>query len=1307
MSDNPLKDFEEDNDTSWYTSAAAGIASGIIKVPEGIFSLAAELMDLGLDTNKAAEVERIFDKLNPFEEIAEKNAVGKLTEALVSIGVPGGYGFKLGQKAFQAKRAGKFFSAKSKNLKKSRDTTEVLNKKAGYKKFAAGVAGGAAGETFVADVEGIGSFGDIFEDSLTSLDRDESLEGREDATRKLLNRLKFGAESVLITPAVYGVGSGAKRLAKKGAALQFSKNKFDRILYSIANKFTPQGGLDEKAFATLKDKEGLMAQDLGRAKQLLGNITRSTEKMFPNTQGFLDTTYKKDQGIFYEKINDLIFSGKSNQGKELDSLTNAMKKKKIGGKEQRGLINSIKETKKYFNNLIKIASDNTLGESGVETTKEIKNLLQDRLKNQLSNTYSIFEPKGITKYFRKNPVTNELMDKATDFFREEISLRSKVPLNKVPTQEARQVVERIVNQVRKQEPNELPNFTYHSKTLGGKIVRKSYAKMGKEEKQLFDELFGKVKDPRYSIFNAATTLSSIARNRVYVRELLNQNNILKNTKNADGELQKGFLWKTKEAAEEAVGSEFNNIKIVEIDDQVISKIPGLTAVKSPLGNMRYGTQDMANSLKNLEDIQDGLVGLIRGKDKDGKELAGGAKFASLLYRNMILVPKGVSQLGKTVLSIPTHIRNFMSAAAFTAANGLLFQNPKNLAKDFKRGIKESGIFNVETDNFLFKTKTSEVEKAYQELQSFGIVNQQVQLGDFKALVKDTQQGITDLDTVLSPMLKKFKGFNQFFQGKYVAEDDVFKITNFYGEIARRRTAYQKANIKRTQKQLKEEAAEIVRNTVPNYGYVGSFVKSARVAPFGNFMSFPSEIIRTTSNIAELGIKEMRHSKPTKGSNLLPFVTEMSGKRVANDNPMHGIGLKRLMGMALTTTAVPILTVEGAKALYDITEDELIALKRFVPEYSKNSTIIPIKEEDGTLRYMDFSHSNAYDLVSRPFRTLVNNVHDELQNSDTVLRGFTNGIIEASAEVMNPFVSESIFTEALLDLTTRKGRTSEGRQLYTEQTPEGDKAAIRFMHLGKALAPSYKAYERIIRASLDIPSVRGQKRDLGPELLGLMGFRPIKVEPLESMDFKITDFKNGVRNSRREFTGGQFGVLKGGRISSDEIIERYVAANRAQFNVEKEIFKDIQAAEELGVDSNQLGTLFKDRQISASKFFNLQQGRFDPFYPSDRVIAEFQKNADEIGQENPFPDAQPILNELRQEFLNLDLFGGFDVDLNSYFGDEVQAQPLPPTPEVNPQVVSTPMPAPGTVAQSGLTPTEQALLSPEEQQIRLRQRGTIT
>ena len=106
----PMFSAEENNEVSWYTAGLSGIASGLIKVPEGVFSLGAELIDLGFDTNTAADVESFFDKLNPFEELAEQKGIGKLTEALTSIGVPGAYGFKVGSKL-----ATKYFQNRAKN----------------------------------------------------------------------------------------------------------------------------------------------------------------------------------------------------------------------------------------------------------------------------------------------------------------------------------------------------------------------------------------------------------------------------------------------------------------------------------------------------------------------------------------------------------------------------------------------------------------------------------------------------------------------------------------------------------------------------------------------------------------------------------------------------------------------------------------------------------------------------------------------------------------------------------------------------------------------------------------------------------------------------------------------------------------------------------------------------------------------------------------------------------------------------------------------------------------------------------------
>ena len=68
----PLSTPEKNSDASWYTAIGAGLVSGVIKTVEGVVSLGAELIDLGADSNVAADVEKFFDKVNIFEDTADE-----------------------------------------------------------------------------------------------------------------------------------------------------------------------------------------------------------------------------------------------------------------------------------------------------------------------------------------------------------------------------------------------------------------------------------------------------------------------------------------------------------------------------------------------------------------------------------------------------------------------------------------------------------------------------------------------------------------------------------------------------------------------------------------------------------------------------------------------------------------------------------------------------------------------------------------------------------------------------------------------------------------------------------------------------------------------------------------------------------------------------------------------------------------------------------------------------------------------------------------------------------------------------------
>lgn len=71
-----------------------------------------------------------------------------------------------------------------------------------------------------------------------------------------------------------------------------------------------------------------------------------------------------------------------------------------------------------------------------------------------------------------------------------------------------------------------------------------------------------------------------------------------------------------------------------------------------------------------------------------------------------------------------------------------------------------------------------------------MVNQQVQIGDLKALLQDIKLGeqVANTDSILRPFMSKFKKIGSFFQGKYVAEDDTWKITNYVVELDRLKNA---------------------------------------------------------------------------------------------------------------------------------------------------------------------------------------------------------------------------------------------------------------------------------------------------------------------------------------------------------------------------------------------------------------------------------------------------------------------------------------------------------------------------------------
>jgi len=1286
----PLKDAEKNNNRNFFVAGAAGILSGLIKVPEGVFSLAAELFDLGADTDTAASVEEFFDKINPFEEVAEERAIGKLTEAFTQIGIPGGVGFKLGQKiadkALKAKKAGTLLNLKNPNLQKTLQKTTDLNNKAGYKRFAAGVMGGAAGEAFVADIEKIGTFGDML-GGPTKIDREPEATNRGEALRKLLNRVRFSSEGVLITPFVYGVGKGAKELALRGKELAYSDSQFLRLVDKVGGAFRARGRKPQEVFEAKMKQMGRKMGDAKKAESLSNYMTLQIDEMFPTTQRVFDKSVQREKDKFLAELDEALFKG--NLRNKIDQtswnkVTKIMKDKKVSQEKIDKMYNAITNSRGAFVELLDFIKKGSAPGQVKTNVKELEDIMGTRVKQYLGNTYKILNEKSIIPFANYEP-TDEAINRAVRLFQRysRFTQRNNKTVKEITEQEGRAMVAAVLDSVPKTKPKgQLPTFKYVNLTVGAETpdVLKTFARTVTKGKfasadpnvprvigrgsKVFRELFGEIQDPRYSVFNAMTKLSAMARKTQFFGDLLRANNAV-----PKGERR--FFYNNKNDAIK----ELPNQEVVLLDDY-LKDTPG---VINPLKGS-FTSKDIAEGIGNANNVS----AFFRG-ERAGATLP--EKIITFGYRNMILFPKGLSQIAKTVLSIPTHLRNVFSAGAFAGANGTLFENPALIKEAFEEAF---GALQV-------GTRSRKANEAYQELLELGVVNSQVQIGDIMNLLRDVKfgEGMLNTDNFLRPMLNKLKKGQRFFQDLYVAEDDLFKIYNYAIERKRLAKAY---GTSRTTQQIKEEAADIVRNTVPNYAYVSDTVRALRVLPFGNFMSFPSEILRTSTNIVERALKEIRD--PVTGS----------VNYFKSTNPLKGIGLKRIAGMATTTVVVPTAVAEGARALYDITEDELKAMRRFLPEWSQNSTIIPIRKENGDLMYVDFSHGNAYDTLARPFVTLLNNVQKGEENEKALLDSFARGSIEAFGELSDPFISESIFTEAMNDIWFRGGRTQDGRQLYTDQTAAGDKLGIQIRHLAVALAPSYKQFVRIGLGATDTVGPflgvgkRGEEYRVLPEVAGFFGFRGVDIKPLDAMGFKITGYQAGIRNARREFTGGAFGVLSGGKKTPNDVIERFIASNRARFNVQKEMYRDLKAAQLLGVSTGNLRKEFKERQLSQETYNSLNRGVFKSYFPSEDIQARFQEISRSIGEPNPFRIALPTLQQLRFNFNNLRLDFNFDNFINP--GDFLLRDA--PAPIAAPQIprsgaVITPPPRADVIPQTGLTRTETALLSPEEQIIRARTR----
>jgi hypothetical protein len=1310
-----LQPAEENNEISTFKSAMAGIGSGLFKIPEGFISTGAMFYDLFNDTDKAAEVEKYFADINPFDEMAEATAAGRITELIVNIGVPGGFAAKaassIARAGIVASQSGRLVNL---GTKAGKEAVEVIGKKAATKvapqltktgkalTFGSGALGaGVAEGIFVADTEEAGTFGDLV-GGFTELDR--GLEGTDyDPGRELLNRLKFGTEGALFAGAIGGAGVAIKKLRNTDNAGKVVNGRFNNWLDKwVSQPFRARGKQTKEAFEQQRKLVGAEASDQNVTETIVRELDGQISKLFPFFKRAIgDKTVDAQRKSLLRQMNKVLLSSERNANKldpiietTTDATGELIEKVRFGGMNTQAMNEFTEQLAKLgakADDIEAIKLNLGVMRSGwgdlfssmgrrldAQGAQEFRTLFGDKVTTWLDSTYDVFKNRK-SKIGELYTPTAQVMESAKASFKQ--LYRDNVG-KELSDAAAQQEVLKVYNSAGLEQGFKLnsksdPYFQVPDFFLGKsaaddalKVNDSRLAEMTGVQKQVIEDLFGKGNDAFQTILNGTNKLSGIVRRNEYFDNLLKTSNELRaagktptfaNSRDEAARLfggVEGVDWK----AITPVQATKAGIKGIEPLDPFLDYKQTLKPLKGERKPLLRGEVDMELPIHNPLQTKYALAGTVDSIVKPIDEMAAGKSLTSQIYQNLILYPKATSQMAKTILSPFTHARNFVSAGAFAMANGIIpFSDPQAVKQAFN-ALQVAGPGTRKSNEF------------YQKLLRLGVVNSQVQLGDLQNLLRDVNFGgvtgkLASADNLasygLNRLLKGLSKVKKFSEDAYTAEDDFWKIFSFLGESKRLKNAYRSAGlslgqeftdmagntVRLTDDLIEEQAADIIKNNIPNYAYVSEFVKGLRKFPLGNFVSFPAEIMRTSTNIVSRSLDEIF------------YTTTINGKQV---NPFRTIGLKRLGGMAFTTAAVPAGIVSGMSALYNVTQDERAAMRRFVADWSKNSTLIPIRDkETGKLKYVDFSHANAYDTITRPIQTILNRVQAGETDKNGLMDDFIMGMIESTKELGSPFVSESIWTQALMDVAPvlgRNGRTPEGYKVWSNQDPIGTKVSKAVGHLIQSQAPlNWKQLQRIglsMKPTDDKGRLdnRGRQYELSNELMGIIGARAIEIEPEKSMIYKTADYLRGARESKALFSTV---ALKGGEVTPTALVDAYINANRALFNNQRELLKDVQAATTLKGDMKKIGS-YVSGKIGKKNYGAIRKEMYVPYVPSKNVFRKSREITRDIQEvdptyRDPLRDILPVIANIRRQLFRYDLndmFPELENPLNLSLGSEI-------------------------------------------------------
>ena len=490
-----------------------------------------------------------------------------------------------------------------------------------------------------------------------------------------------------------------------------------------------------------------------------------------------------------------------------------------------------------------------------------------------------------------------------------------------------------------------------------------------------------------------------------------------------------------------------------------------------------------------------------------------------------------------------------------------------------------------------------------------------------------------------------------------------------------------------------------------------FIQDLRKLPFGNFVSFPAEMLRTTFNIVSLGAKEA----------------------TSNNVKLRQMGLRRLLGAYVTLAGTGEAVGKIAGALTGVTLEEIEAYKRSLSApWERRAQIIPINEwKNGVGKAVNFSYFSPYDTITKPIESIFKTWQEgKLKNKNIGDQLLAQAFAEEGPlrTLVDPFITQSIaierFTDVLpaeIGLGNRGGVTKTGSKVYSETDTDGEKISKSFFHILKGIEPGALTTGRKLSQGVQADVQRGgQPISLRDEILALLsGVRIINIDSPRTMQYKVTEYN---RKKKSVTATEKFFSLQDFRQRGPNVLaEEFRQIQEENLKVNRDFYVILQDAQTMGVDKRTLKRILKQRGISTKNANFLLRGKNIPYTGYKGRMQKRVKDAKvlskKLGEGNvnaQYFYPRKLFNDILREYRRKSIVPKEDPDtpglidrgldaVGDLFGGvpenqpvaEIQTPPLPNTPLPRVRVAQQINPT------TNLTRTEQALLSPEEQVIASR------